>query len=844
MSVHGDDSLIGIAAGPFRLEKKIGEGGMGAVYLARRIADFEQLAAVKLLLDGHGEEEVAARFHAEQQVLASLNHPNIVRLLDAGVIEGGIPYIAMDYVEGMPLDCYCERTKPDLRQRVHLVISILDALDYAHRRFLAHCDLKYSNVLVEDSGAVHLLDFGIAKLLNLSRYGIENPMTRHFRPFTPEFASPEQLLGRPLTTATDVYTAGVLLYGLLAGEHPFEEVVMQPVTLLNHICSEDPEPPSRRVLRRKNPLQDSQELDADLDAITGKALRKDPDRRYRSAAEFRDDLQRYLDGLPVLARQGTIRYRISKFARRRTGLAVAVLALVAFAVAGTAGTVWEAARAARERSRAEARFKDVRRLANALLDSYHEKLKNFPGSTSAQQLLVTRSLGYLENLASKRGSNRDLAADIAGGYARLAAIQGSPYDDNLGQPNEALATLDKALALAKPAAVSLPGDFAAFLALAHALDTRGDVLFSIGRTKDAVAASQAANDIYERLIKVRPDDVDLIMETAGSHEGLGDKLGGVGLSSLMDTQGAIRNFTRARELDEIAAAIAPKFLRPRRAIALMYMKIADVTWESDQKASLELYAKAKAALDRLSPEELSQYSTRRIRTFILRHAGDAMQELGQYREALQNYEECRALLESTHALDSSNSRAQWDMAVLLHSIAGALQPLGQHREALSYLERLEKTMAGMQGLQSFDQMQNTFGETEFMIAESKLALGDRAGAAEAAERGIAIYSKLAARQDVSPRTLANVGGMFLKVQPAHFQDPQRALACLRRATADGASGAPLSRALYAQALWRCGEKERARELANSLLAEIRTGEKNSLTYRKTRAKLDELLAWR
>ena len=844
MNAYGADPLIGAAAGPFRLVAKIGEGGMGAVYLAERVADFEQRAAVKLLLDAHGDQEVAARFHAEQQVLASLNHPNIVRLLDAGVVEGGMPFIAMEYVEGTPLDRYCEQTKPGLAARVRLVVSILDALDYAHRRFLAHCDLKYSNVLVSDAGEVHLLDFGIAKLLNPSQYGIADPLTRHFRPFTPEFASPEQLQGRPLTAATDVYTTGVLLYGLLAGEHPFEEVVMQPVTLLNHICSVDPEPLSRRVARRQNALQDSQAPDADLDAIVNKALRKEPDSRYRSAAEFRDDLLRYLDGLPVLARQGNIRYRFSKFARRHAFVAAAGLAIALAVCAGTAGTVWEAVRAGRERARAEARFRDVRRLANALLVTYHEKLKNFPGSTSAQQLLVTKSLGYLETLASRPGGDRDLAADIAGGYAKLAAIQGSPYDDNLGQPGEALATLEKAIAMARPVARQLPADFAAFLALARASDTRGDVLFSMGRAKEAVDASQIASDIFERLIKVRPADVDLVMETAGSHDGLGDKLGSAGLSSMMDTEGAKRHYKRTIELDEIAIGLAPKLTRPRRGIALMWMKLADVTWESDQKAALDLYARAKAALDRLPPEEQSEYSTRRTRTFVLRHMGDAMLELGQYQEALRNFEECKALLESARAVDAANSRAQWDMAILLHEIAQASQALGKHREALSALGQMEKILEGMSGLQTSGQLQHSFGDALLMDAESKLALGDRAGAAELAKRGIAIYAKLVGRPDLSPRLLAGMGERLLDLVPADLQDPRLALAFLGKVTGDGAAGPALARAVYAQALWRTGEKTRARAMAASLLAEIPASTGATLTHRKTRKKIDELLAWR
>src|SRR5579872_6723762 len=215
--------------GRFVLRRLLGEGGMGSVYLGERTGDFQQRAAVKLLREGLHDAATLQRFRAEQQVLASLHHPNIVQLIDGGVSGDGVPYLAMDYVEGEPLDEYCRKNALPARRRIELAIAVLEAVEYAHRRFVAHCDLKFSNILVTADEQPKLLDFGVTKLLEPARFGMDEATRNSPRPFTPEFASPEQLEGRSLTTATDIYSAAVILYVLLAGRHPFESLRDQPI---------------------------------------------------------------------------------------------------------------------------------------------------------------------------------------------------------------------------------------------------------------------------------------------------------------------------------------------------------------------------------------------------------------------------------------------------------------------------------------------------------------------------------------------------------------------------------------------------------------------------------------
>ncbi len=338
------DDLIGKKVGAFRVVSHIGTGGMGAVYLAERDGDFDQQVALKVLRPGMDTSQVLARFAVERQILARLDHPNIARLYDGGYTDDGIPYFAMEYVDGEPIDEYCDRRQLSVRSRLELFGKACEAVQYAHQNLVVHRDLKPSNILVTDRGSVKLLDFGIAKLLD---EGSDNPMLTATgqRVMTPAYAAPEQIVGEPVTTATDVYALGVILYQLLTGRRPFD--VARPMHELQQlIVSADPEKPSTVVSQvvagdlDKNPVtpQDVSRaratpterlrriLSGDLDNICLKALRKEPGRRYASADQLATDIRRHLDGLPVIARPDTVSYRARKFiSRHRAGVAASVV---------------------------------------------------------------------------------------------------------------------------------------------------------------------------------------------------------------------------------------------------------------------------------------------------------------------------------------------------------------------------------------------------------------------------------------------------------------------------------------------------------------------------------------
>ena len=358
--------LEGERVGPYRLVRELGRGGMGAVFLAVRAdGHFDQRVALKLVKRGMDSEEILERFRAERQILARLEHSHIARLVDGGVSEGGQPYFAMEHVEGEPLTAYCDRLRMSIEDRLRLFLQVCDAVEYAHRNLVVHRDLKPSNVLVTADGRAKLLDFGIAKVLDAPAG--DGSVTRgELRALTPQYAAPEQMLGQPVTTATDVYSLGVVLYELLSGRHPYRLLGLGRADADRVVLEVEPEPlatvPQRTVGSDAEVAADelagrrglgmaplTRRLRGDLETVVHKALRKEPDRRYGSVRAFADDLRRHLEGLPVSARPDTLAYRAGKFVKRHR-VAVAVV-LVTFG-GGLAATLWQAREAIGEARKA------------------------------------------------------------------------------------------------------------------------------------------------------------------------------------------------------------------------------------------------------------------------------------------------------------------------------------------------------------------------------------------------------------------------------------------------------------------------------------------------------------
>jgi serine/threonine-protein kinase len=443
--------------GPFRIVRRLAEGGMGVVYLAEREGpDFTQRVALKLIRSGFTDPQLERRLRLERGILAQLEHPGIARFIDGGATPSGQAYCAMEYVEGTDILTYCDDRRLAIPDRVELFVEVCEAVQHAHQRLIVHRDLKPSNILVTADGHTKLLDFGIAKVLDAP--GRADP-TRTSHWFTPAYASPEQVRRQPVDTASDIYALGMLLYELLTGRRPYDTEGLPPARIEQVICEQTPLRPSQvlrsatgdagderlqlYLLARKRattPERLNRQLRRDLDTIVLKAIAKEPNRRYASVDQLAEDLRRYLDGRPVLAQPDSRRYRAAKFFRRHRGATMfAALAVLSLA-AGAVGAATQAARASRERDRAEAALGDAQR---ALRRS--ENL-----STFLLDLLETSDpYGDVKDTVASRAVLREAVV-------RAQALRGQPelqalLYDALGRSHEKLRRLDEARALLEQA---------------------------------------------------------------------------------------------------------------------------------------------------------------------------------------------------------------------------------------------------------------------------------------------------------------------------------------------------------------------------------------------------------
>ena len=473
------ESVEGRFCGPYRLVRLLGSGGMGAVYLAERgDGEIQQRVAVKLLRADTGRTSWQDRFLKERQFLAYLNHAAVARLLDAGRTLDGRPYLAMEYVDGVPIDVYA--AKKPLREQLELFVKVCDGVAHAHSHLIVHRDLKPSNILVDASGQPKLLDFGIAKLL-ADETGDETQTVD--RLLTPGYASPEQLRGEIPTTATDVYSLGAVLYRLVTGRSPHESETgtSQALEVLTGI---------REVAA---PRRVNKDVPRDLDFILRKALRREPDERYASVEALANDIRALLELRPVAARSGDSWYRSRKFLRRHWLPAAASALVIASLGAG-------AYLANRQRVVAERRFGELRQLANRVFD-LDQAIRDLPGSIQARQRLVAASLQYLQGLAADAHGDLDLTREVADGYRRVAVIQGVPTDLNLGEFAEAETNLKKADELLGTVLAARPNDRSALLDSAIAAQDLMILAQSKGRQAEAVEQARRAGRRIDRFMR-------------------------------------------------------------------------------------------------------------------------------------------------------------------------------------------------------------------------------------------------------------------------------------------------------------------------------------------------------
>jgi eukaryotic-like serine/threonine-protein kinase len=498
----GADPLVGTRFGPWRVVSELGRGGMGVVYLAVRDDDqFQKQVALKLVKYGMDSAELLGRFRHERQILASLDHPYIARLIDGGSGPTGQPFLAMEYVAGDRIDTWCQMRQLSIAARCRLMLKVCEAVSYAHRNLVVHRDLKPGNILITADGVPKLLDFGVAKLLAPDSHREAAATTALQRVLTPEYASPEQVLGQPVTTATDVYSLGAILYELLSGKRAHRLNSVTPAEVERAVCQTAISRPSEVLDRSQaNFAKLRREISGDLDNIVLMAMRKEPGRRYSSVEQLAEDLRRFLEGHPVAARQDSLGYTAGKFVRRhRVEVTAALLVFVSLvggmvlaisewrqavtarhaadaqrAVAERERTIAETARqseaaqhriadeqrdaAVLERARAEQRLTDLIDLAGKTLFDVHDAINTVPGAVNARQKIVGITLEYLQRLEKDHGLDDRVRLVLAAAYYKIGRIQGDTDHPSLQDAASAERSFKKAEALLAPLYAQKPGD--------------------------------------------------------------------------------------------------------------------------------------------------------------------------------------------------------------------------------------------------------------------------------------------------------------------------------------------------------------------------------------------------
>ena len=709
-------SLVGTVGqgdliGPYRVVRELGRGGMGVVYLAERAdGQFEQQVALKLIKRGMDSDAILSRFLHERQILARLQHPNVARLLDGGVTDGGQPFFAMEYVEGLPLTDYCDRGQLDIEARLRLFQAAARAVQYAHANLVVHRDLKPSNILVTKGGELKLLDFGIAKLLDDDGDVGPATLTRAgLRAMTPEYAAPEQILGEPVTTATDVYALGVVLYELLSGHRPFPSKAGAPETLARLVAGVAPERPSSRVgraeqrrhtdgsretitpeavslARATQPRRLRRRLSGDLDTVVLKALRQESSRRYASVEALLEDIEHHLAGLPVKARGDRFPYRAWTFVRRHAvGVAFATI-LVVLTIAAAVAMALQQAETARQASRAE----EVKNFVLSLF-AVSDPRKAPSGDAITARELLERGVARIDEELREQPEIQ----------AEMLAVIGDIYSE-LGRYDQARPLLERALAVRREVLGSDHIDVASTLdLLATLLLEQGDFAAAEPLSREALAIRrrQLGSDHLDTSIST--NNLGILMRRMGNYaeaeslyrESLAVKRKRLGeehpdtlsslnnLAVLLHTKG---DYNGAESLHRNVLTIRRRALGEHPQVALSLNNLGWILRDKGDYAAAEPYYRESVAMWRkLLGDEHPNLA------LALMNLGRVLRDQGDHDAAEPLVR--RALAMNRKLLGSEHQR----VALALNNLGLVLRDQGSyaeaeaaHREALAISQRL------------------------------------------------------------------------------------------------------------------------------------------------------------
>jgi len=805
----------GQAVGAYTIERELGEGGMGSVWLARRTdGRFEGQVAIKFLHAGLVPRADAERFAREGRILARLAHPHIARLLDAGLHGphgAAQPYLVLEYVDGLPIDQHCERHGLDLSARLQLFLDVLAAVAHAHHRLILHRDLKPTNILVTASGDVKLLDFGIAKLLRDTHGAATTPpheatelTQRAGRAFTLQYAAPEQLQNGEMTTATDVYALGVLLYVLLGGTHPTAGTTSAPVDQMRATLDRQPRRLSETVLRRggADAQRLSRALRGDLDIVVAKALKKSPAERYSNAEALAEDLRRHLAHEPIAARRDSAAYVLSKFVRRhRAGVAAAGLVAGALAV-GVGVALYEAEQARRQQEQAEG-------LIEFMLGDLRRKLQPV-GRLEALDAVGERALAYYAEQDPGR-----LDAESLGRRARALHLIGEIADDR-GDLDEATRVFRQAAESTAALVQRHPSDGQRLFDHAQSLYWVGFVARRHGQADEAERAFRGYLELAEQLVRLDPTRLDWRVERAYAQENLG-----VLRVERSQPAEALKAFNDARSI--FAAAPAERTdLRFEEANALGWIA-------KSREAQGDLAGALAAQRDKLRvlsglPTAANDRHVQRLMANAIYEQGRLHLMMGDAAAALQSARESLAGFESLLAIDPKNADWQVQASLVRLSLAEARWAQGQRAAAREILQAAEdeasRLLAGGSARATWRlALQGNALRLRLEMADpwpgAASALQSYLDEVRKAEAGGLVtdagQARLAAAVELGLGDLRHREG----AQDAARTTWQAAASRLRQAAAQGDLAASV---LLAQVLWRLGDSTEARALAERATA--------------------------
>ena len=664
------DPRVGQKIGPYTLERMLGQGGMGSVYLATREVDgFRMQVALKLIRISVLNEYLHKRFRLERQILARLAHPNITRLLDGGVTGDGVPYLVTEFIDGVPLDEHIRAKRPDLDERLRIFEAICSAVSFAHRNLIVHGDLKPHNILVMPDGTPKLLDFGIARLIDpdISHSG-DNTMAA----LTPAWASPEQLRGEPLNPASDCYSLGRLLYFMLTTKPPFDVSGQSPPQILAMLGARTPPLPSA--------AGENTELEGDLDNITLKALEFEAPLRYLSVEAFADDIRRHRESLPVSARPLTFRYRAAKFVRRNKTAVLAATALVVSLVVGIGATLWQARIASENYQRSQRLFEEVRKLASSFIFEMDDAVAEVPGSTAVRARMVRNATGYLDRLAGEAAYDPSLQEELAAAYEKIGDVQGRSGASNLGNTAAALESYRKAEKIRETVFASAGAEQRERLAQLYS--KLGLVLRATGDFSNGLDYDRKALAIRQALLEAEPRNLARERALAATYTALSGSY-----SQLGDYKNVLETRRKALEIYERISAIDPGSDSDRRGLALARTRMGSILLYRKQHdealphylAALEIHT---GLLQKQPKNHVYRTSVAQARTNL----GNVLVRAGQIDHGLRELAEGRAMYEEAVALDPREVRSRTLLAANRIFTARALTQTGRTAEAMKFAQ--------------------------------------------------------------------------------------------------------------------------------------------------------------